>query len=244
MLDSSAVENYVNSEIVRFHQSRLARLEEIRLADVLKKKHPYLFKAKDILTASQLVSDVLDAFLYSSEEKLFGDFLESLAVFISEQTCSGKKSSAQGIDLEFDREGVRYLVSVKSGPSWGNSSQHRRLKEDFAHAKKVQSQAHTQLHIQPILGICYGKMATRDNGFFVKIVGQSFWHFLSGDANLYVDIIEPIGHQAKQHNTDFSAKKASLVNVFTAEFIKRFCHPDGAIDWPKLVAFNSGNLAK
>ena len=28
-----------------------------------------------------------------------------------------------GIDLEFDKDGVRYIVTIKSGPNWGNSSQ-------------------------------------------------------------------------------------------------------------------------
>jgi hypothetical protein len=30
-----------------------------------------------------------------------------------------------------------------------------------------------------------------------------------------------------------------VINRFTAEFIKDFCQPDGAILWDKLVQFNS-----
>ena len=32
-----------------------------------------------------------------------------------------------------------------------------------------------------------------------------------------------------------------VVNRFTKEFIDRFCDDTGAIDWVKLVGFNSGN---
>ena len=85
-LDRQAVSNFVNTEIVYFHEKRLGRLEAINLNEVLKKKNPYLFKAKHITNAGGLISSILGAFLSSSEEKLFGDFLEQLAIFISSQT--------------------------------------------------------------------------------------------------------------------------------------------------------------
>lgn len=232
----------VNAQIVSFHERRLARLAQIKIDDLLMRKNPYLFRTKNILTAGELISGIMEAFLSSSEEQMFGDFLEDLAVFVASQTCEGKKSTAQGIDLEFDRERTRYIVSVKSGVNWGNSSQVRRLKQDFQQAQKVLRQSQSIQTIQPVLGICYGKNRTTDNGLYVRVVGQRFWHFLSGDPNLYVDIIEPIGYQAKQRNEDFERKRSAIANRFTSTFIHRFCDQDGAIDWPRLVAFNSGNL--
>ena len=240
-LDRQAANNFVNTEIVYFHEKRLGRLEAIDLNEVLKKKNPYLFKAKNITNAGGLISGILGAFLSSSEEKLFGDFLEQLAIFISSQTNGGKKSSAKGVDLEFDRENTRYIVSIKSGPNWGNSSQYASLRESLRKAVVRQKQG-TSLAIQPILGICYGKVRKRDTGLYIKLVGQQFWHFLSGDPDFYIDIIEPIGHRAKQHNEDFEEKRSAIENRFTHEFIEQFCHEDGTIDWPKLVEFNSGNL--
>lgn len=82
------VSEYVNENIVDFHQRRIKSLESLTL-DKLLKKNPYLFKAKNISTAGQLIESLLDAFLSSSEEKLFGDFLENLAVFIAGKTCQG-----------------------------------------------------------------------------------------------------------------------------------------------------------
>ncbi len=99
-LDIDIVCSYVNENIVDFHQRRLKSLEELKLEKLLN-KNPYLFKAKNIITAGELIDGLLDAFLSSSEEKLFGDFLENLAVFIAEMTCGGHKSTAPGIDLEF-----------------------------------------------------------------------------------------------------------------------------------------------
>ncbi len=41
---------------------------------------------------------------------------------------------------------------------------------------------------------------------------------------------------------DYTTERAKVLNRFTREFLEDFCNPDGAIDWAKLVAFNSGNL--
>jgi len=75
----------------------------------------------------------------------------------------------------------------------------------------------------------------------MKVVGQNFWYLISGDKNLYKDIIEPLGLQAKEHNEAFIEEKGRLVNLFTNEFIQEFCI-NGAIDWTGLVEFNSGNF--
>ena len=80
------VNRYVNEHIVDFHRRRIGSLESLRLSKLLR-KNPYLFRAKNIQTAGSLTKGLLDAFLSSSEEKLFGDFLENLAVFVAQQTC-------------------------------------------------------------------------------------------------------------------------------------------------------------
>ena len=89
--------------------------------------------------------------------KFFGDFLEDLAIFIASQTCSGHKSTAPGVDLEFENKGIYYIVSVKSGPSWGNSSQQSKLAEDLQKAVVRVKQSQHGANVQPVLGICYGK---------------------------------------------------------------------------------------
>ena len=75
----------------------------------------------------------------------------------------------------------------------------------------------------------------------MKVVGQNFWYLISGNENLYTDIIDPLGYKAKQHNDNFLKQKARVMNLFTQEFVKSFFE-NGNIDWKKLVEFNSGNL--
>ena len=234
------VNAYVNENIVDFHQRRIVLLKTLKLNNLLK-KNPYLFKAQNITTAGDLIVGLLDARLSSSEEKLFGDFLEDLAIFIASKTCNGHKSTAPGADLEFENRGIYYIVSIKSGPNWGNSSQQNQLAEDLRKAVTRVKQSRHGANVQPVLGICYGKTRTSYLRGYLKVVGQNFWYLVSENENLYTDIIEPIGYRAKEHNDTFYEEKARVVNRFTREFIDKFCDDTVAIDWVKLVEFNSGN---
>ncbi len=241
-LNLDLVNAYVNENIVDFHQRRLKSLEELNLEKLLT-KNPYLFRAKNIRTANELIEDLLNAFLSSSEEKLFGDFLEGLAVFVAQQTCNGHKSSAQGVDLEFFNNDVHYVVSIKSGPNWGNSSQQDKLEQDLKTAVARLKQSRKNINVQPVLGICYGKTKTTFLRGYMKIVGQNFWHLISEDPNLYIEIVEQIGYEAKKHNDDFRAKRGGIVNMFTGQLIRQFCDSQtGIINWEKLIQFNSGNF--
>jgi len=245
MLDTSfrrKVEAFVEERIAEFHSDRALNLEKLKLDSVLLAKNPYLFRAKNFLTADDFIHALLGARLSSSEEGMFGVFMEDLAVFVSEQRCNGRKSSAEGIDLELEREGTRYLIAVKSGKNWGNSSQHKKLRENFQTAVKVLRQNRRSGNIQPTLGICYGRFQTRNNGAFLHIGGQSFWQLISGESELYKDIIEPLGYRAKEFNDAFQETLSKVHNKMVRGFLNDYCLETGAIDWKLLVERVSGNL--
>ena len=48
------ITEYVELNINSFHQDRLIKLQKLKFAEVLRRKNPYLFKAKGILTAQDL----------------------------------------------------------------------------------------------------------------------------------------------------------------------------------------------
>ena len=206
------------------------------------KKNPYLFKAKNIITAQDFVRTILDARLSSQEETIFGGFLEELAIFISSQVYAGQKSSAEGIDLEFEKDNIRYIVSIKSGPNWGNSSQVKKLRDNFRQAKRILGTNRSSTNVVAVNGCCYGKDGTPDKGDYLKLCGQKFWEFISGDDTLYTDIIEPLGHQAQERNEQFIQEYAKVINKFTAEFIGKFCDADGNMLWEEIVKFNSAEV--
>ena len=94
------VYGYVEEHISIFHQRRLDYVQnKVDLYKILKQKNPYLFKAKNVLTAQDLIKGFLDAFLQSQEETLFGDFIEGLAIFVCDKVYGAKKSELMGIDL-------------------------------------------------------------------------------------------------------------------------------------------------
>lgn len=232
------VKSYVKQNIGTFHKGRLKSLKQLKLDTVLKRKNPYLFKAKNIVLAQDLVKILLDAHLSSQEETIFGSFLEGLAIFINQKAYGGWKSSAQGIDLEFNKDGKRYVVAIKSGPNWGNSSQIRKMKDDFRKAAQTLRTGNASLSIVAINGCCYGRLGKTDKGDYHKYCGQQFWEFISGNADLYITIIKPLGYTAKQRNSEFEKEYAKIINQFTLKFTSNFV-ADGQIDWEKLVRFNS-----
>ena len=239
-LNLTDVTQYVEENIGTFHQKRIERLNKLKLKTVLKKKNPYLFKAKHLLTANEIVQGIADAYISSGEETLFGDWLEGLAIFINHKVYGGWKSGIPNIDLEFDKHNTRYIVNIKSGPNWGNSSQITKMKSDFKTAQRTLRTSNSNLVVVSINGCCYGIDNHPDKGDYFKYCGQEFWEFISGNGDLYTGIIEPLGHKSKERNDEFMESYSNMINKFTRDFIKDFCKANGEIDWIKLVEFNSG----
>ncbi len=44
------IQRYVENNIGTFHEKRIASLDNLKLSKILKRKNPYLFKAKYVLT--------------------------------------------------------------------------------------------------------------------------------------------------------------------------------------------------
>ena len=136
-LTKADITTYVENNIGTFHLKRIESLNSLKLEKVLGRKNPYLFKAKNVLTAQNVVEGIVNAHISSSEEAIFGEFLEGLAIYINRKVYGGTKSSAEGIDLEFTKDSIKYIVSIKSGPNWGNSSQVKKMCDNFAKAKRI-----------------------------------------------------------------------------------------------------------
>lgn len=239
MVEIDATRNYINGHISEFHQNRIAAISKLKFEQVLKRKNPYLFRAKNIVTAENFVGNLIDAYLSSQEETLFGEFLEKLAIFVASESKGGYKSGIEGIDLEIPEGNKRYIITIKSGPNWGNSGQISKMKDNFRKAKKILRTQNSGLNIIPINGCCYGRDNKPDKGDYYKYCGQLFWEMITGLDTFYLDIIEPLGYQAKKKNDDFYQEYAKVINLFTKEFIENYCFSDGSINWELIVKFNS-----
>lgn len=131
-------------------------------------------------------------------------------------------------------------MAIKSGPNWGNSSQIRKMIDGFNKARRIAGPRHPVVAVN---GCCYGRDANpeKERGNYSKLCGQEFWELISGQDNLYVDLIEPIGQRAFARNQAFAKSYAAVLNKFTLGFAQAFCSETGFIDWERLLIFNSGS---
>ncbi len=113
------------------------------------------------------------------------------------------------------------------------------MKSDFKTAAKTLRTSNSGVQIVAVNGCCYGKTIKADQGDYFKYCGQTFWEFISSSPMLYTELIEPLGHMARQKNEEFLQSYACMLNRFTRQFGDEFCEESGTIDWKKLVEFNS-----
>lgn len=229
MLANPVLAELVARHITEFGERHKTSIEKISLIRLLAKKNPYLFIARQVNTLSDLAQELATATLSSSEETMFGNTLEAIAIDICAVTYGGHKSAAAGIDLEFMDGSCRYLISIKSGPNWGNSSQVKRLKQDFARAVALIRQNNPTVNVLAVNGCCYGSGST-DYGTYRKVCGPSFWELISGDPDLYLRLVEPIRTAA---SNGFVTERAQLIERLAAEL---------AESWTLLMGNLTGRL--
>jgi hypothetical protein len=237
--------DYLSEEVVTpFYNNRLNSLNKLRLKDVFKRKNPYLFKAKNIELAGDLVKSIVDAFLSSQEETMFGNLLEGFAIYISQTLHNGFKSNFKSVDLEFERDGIYYIVGIKSGTSWANYDQITAMRNNFKIAKQNLRQKGIISEIIAVNGCMYGRETVQLKNnididkIYYKYAGQDFWYFISKDDNLYQEIIVPIDEKAKERDEKFKSAYAAKVNEMTQDFIFNFMK-NNQIDWVKLIDYVS-----
>ena len=79
-------------------------------------------------------------------------------------------------------------MSIKSGPNWGNSSQVKKMRDNFIKAKRILRTNNPDFQVIAINGCCYGRENNPDKGDYFKYCGQKFWEFISGNDDLYIEI--------------------------------------------------------
>lgn len=244
--DEEKVIRAISSSLETFYNSLLKSIDKIKLNDILKRKNPYLYRAKAMHKAEDIVEAILSAYVSSSEETIFGNaFFEPIAKAVS----GGNKALAEGIDImiEDDENNIMHAIAVKSGTSVFNADSKKRQEQNFNAGAKLASQAH--LRYDPIIGYAYGKKRTTGKGrpkIYRELAGQDFWYELTGDVNFYKKIISYMGNMPEEYLLHYQESYDKAKNRLLKSFMNDFCKENGEIDWDKLVEFNSGssNLKK
>jgi len=238
MMKKSDLEKLVCRCLDDFYYRRIAKLSGLKLKDTLKRKNPYLFRAVGTQTASEIVTQLLTAYMSSSDEGIFGDaFFEPLAKAVS----GGVAAPSEGVDIAIETSDSYVAIAVKSGPSVFNAQSKRRQDQDFQVLQKRLLKL--QKHFEALVGYCYGSKKLRSETgrwAFRELAGQEFWSRLTGDDDFYLKILDAMKGRPEIHRQYFEEEWAKAVNRFTGEFIKEYCEKDGSINWHAMVEFNSG----
>lgn len=216
----------------------IGKVDTLNINKVIKRKNPYLFRAKAMNGAAQIVEAILAAFVSSSEETIFGnEFFEPIATV----AVGGKKALAEGIDIMFEQGDAIYAIAVKSGTSVFNAASKKKQLQNFMAAQKLAQQA--KKRFVPIIGYGYGKKnlsSKAEPKIYLELAGQKFWAELTGDDDFYIKLIDYMGALPEKYIERFELSYQKAANRLVKEFTNEFCQDDGSIDWNKLVKFNSG----
>jgi hypothetical protein len=239
-VENKKLEELIRKSLDDFYHRRISKLSGLQLKEALKKKNPYLFRAIGIQKSSDIVERLLRDYMSSSDEGIFGDaFFEPIA-----KICSGGRvSEGGGIDVTIETEKAYKAISVKSGPNIFNSSQAKRMNDEFMELRSRMYKLHKRF--DALLGHCYGRKRSEPNSKRIYRVrsGQDFWEELTGDPEFYIKLIRLMGNHPAKHRVRFDKEWAKAVNRFDKELLNEFLDGDGNIDWEKLVRFNSGASA-
>ncbi len=236
-LRSKMLEALIKKSLADFYQRRSEKLNGLNLADTLRSKNPYLFRAKGIQKASEIVSELLQAYISSSDETIFGDaFFEPIAKSVS----GGQVGGGEGVDVIREDEATVTVIAVKSGPNWGNADQWKRQKQNFESLRHRLQKLHKQF--DPLMGYGYGRRNTDPTAkrHYRQRSGQAFWEELTGEPDFYLKLIRLMKDYPQKHRRLYQAAWDKAVNRFDREFLMNFATPGGDIDWERFVEFNSG----
>lgn len=239
--DEKAVVSAIATSLETFYKTPIEKINELDITKVMKRKNPYLYRAKAMENASEIVESVLSAFVSSSEETIFGNcFFEPIAIAAS----GGSKALAEGIDImiQDNNSNTIYAVAVKSGPSVFNADSKKRQEQNFIAASKLAQQV--KARYEAYIGYCYGKKKDSGRGkpkMYQELAGKRFWAELTGDEDFYIKIIGYMGTLPEQYISSYKQSYNMAFNRLVREFSNNFCKDDGSIDWERLVEFNSGD---
>jgi hypothetical protein len=218
--------------------ARMNAISNMKLYPMIQQAHPAILLRRHPNDASSFIRNLLEDHMQNLEAQLLDDFMKSLVVSVCEHQHEISKSIASGIDLEFVEVNKRYCVMIKTSLDGVNISELAKIFENAATSHQSDRPARKA---QGILGICLGRGEDVVKRQYTKKIGQSFWQFVSGDETFYDTVLE-IAYDATKHYEWYVDELTGVHHQLYVDFKFDFCHPNGHIDWAKVIAFNTDQL--
>ncbi|MEA5091502.1 hypothetical protein SDC9_26125 [bioreactor metagenome] len=188
---------FFKEKIAENHIKNTKKLSSLDIFNV----NPFLVKYLANFAFGEATSEnIARALIYprilgTSINTSFGSLLQ---IFCNE-ILTGYASVIPGLDIEFidSIDGRKKYCQVKAGPNTINKDDVKTILDHFKDIKNI-ARTNRQTDINPsidcIVGVFYGEQ-TKLSTFYKRIsqdysviVGQEFWHHLTGDENFYFDL--------------------------------------------------------
>ncbi|MGG0473555.1 PmeII family type II restriction endonuclease [Priestia aryabhattai] len=200
--------DFFRKEIAPNHVKNTKRLTKLKAFT----QNPFLDKYKaSYLTGNDSAESIARVMVYSrvlvtSINTSFGTHMQK---FCSE-ALEGFASTTSGIDIEFiDKiDGRKKYCQVKAGPDTINKDDVKTIKDHFQGVKDLARTNNLNVSLNDlIVGVLYGipkelnphyKQIDKD---FPVIVGQEFWHRLTGIEDFYQRLTDAISDVATEYDS-------------------------------------------
>lgn len=206
-----------------YWQKLLFEARKLRASELLYNANPFMLavETEGHPKASNLAEHLIQRRLSHSRETILGSTQEELVRrFAQLRWGNAFKSSAPGIDIEWEDNGVRQLVNVKSTTEWANSPARASHIQSF---RDVRSRLRDQ-QTRSVLFVTAGADKEWENNNFYVYRGNAAWRWVTG-MNLEQMLIKEMVDVAQRHRQLYrrEVRKAVLrcQREFETEPIKR-----------------------
>jgi hypothetical protein len=233
------VSAFIDERMKSINAQRLHMLETVTLKQIFSGVNPYWFRIEKIDNAHELIERWLDAYLYPREVSLLDDLLVNLAAFAAVRMHEGQPSAFSGVDLEFAKGKLLYLMSIFTSNAPINSAYISHRTELMRRAQNVLQLQNPKKNVIAIHGFCYGRALPAQSKDFLDLRGQVFWKFVSGDDDFYLDIDDLISSNFRAIRIAFQDTYVKVVVRLWQDFLDEYIS-EYAIDWQKIIKSFSG----
>jgi hypothetical protein len=211
--DFLKIDNYIRIKVVRsFYSKRIQRLDKLTPELLLKSRNPFLSAVTGVSDIGSWLDVNINTWSASSDETILGNLLDQLSMYISRLLWNAKTKKPIGADIDFIRNGCRYVIELKSGEHWGNSAQYKTLVDRFS-SIVAEHKSLYDIPIEPILGIYYGPSGcNKSYRGYTKICGPSFWEFLTESPDFHKHLLSRLSLVSSQTISKLKNKQEKTVS--------------------------------
>ena len=199
---------FFKESIIESHKKNTKKCKKLKEFNV----NPFLVSyLANYLTGNNEPESLAKALIYprvlgTSITTTFGNNMQKFCSYV----LDGFASTTSGIDIEFvdQLDGQRKYCQIKSGPNTINRDDVDTIDNHFKAVKNLARTNGLRISLDDlIVGVFYGTEKQlsmhykKINETYPVIVGQDFWHSLTGDISFYSELINAIGELAIEEDS-------------------------------------------